>query len=152
MGTGSGPARLPFGRVILQYLSRTRHCLAMSSRHFCSRRRKSQCFSTVRVAVIFAILFFVTYYAATLLLLEFPGFLDEPPSRPSANALSLQTRANEQLLLVEERAPVSRAAATPRGPSEEVGVGVNHCASAAPLRSGKPTDPGNIDSSNSGSG
>jgi hypothetical protein len=74
--------------------------------------------------VIFAILFFVTYCAATLLLLEFPGFSDEPPSRPSANALFLRTRANEQLLLVEERAPVSRDAATPRGPSGEVAVAV----------------------------
>jgi hypothetical protein len=94
----------------------------MSSRHFSSQRRKSQHFSLHRVIAVFAILFFIAYYAAMLLLLRFPGLPEEPPSRPSTNALSLESRANEQMPSIEERAPTPRDQATPRGPSGEIAV------------------------------
>jgi hypothetical protein len=97
----------------------------MSSRHFSSQRRKSQRFSTHRAIAVFAILFIIVYYAAMFLLLRFPGLPEEPPSRPSTNALSLQSRANEQMPPIEGRAPVSRDTATPRGPSGEIAVALN---------------------------
>ena len=86
------------------------------------QRRKSQRFSTHRAIAVFAILFVIAYYAAMLLLLRFPGFPEDPPSRPSTNALSLQSRANEQMPPIEERAPAPRDPATPRGPSAEIAV------------------------------
>jgi hypothetical protein len=98
--------------------------LAMSSSHFSSQRRKPQRFSTHRVIAVFAVLFFIAYYAAMLLLLQFPGFPDEPSSRSSTSALTLQSRANEQLPPIEERTPASRDTATPRGPSGEIAVAV----------------------------
>ena len=113
----------------------------MSSRHFYPQRRRSQRFSTLRAALVFAILFFIAYYAAMLLLLEFPGFVDEPPSRPSANALSLQARANEQLPPIPERAPVSRDTATPRGPSGQVAVAVQPTIARQPALSAAASRP-----------
>jgi hypothetical protein len=94
----------------------------MSSRHFSSQRRKSQRFSTHRAIAVFAILFIIVYYAAMFLLLRFPGLPEEPPSRPSTNALSLQSRANEQMPPIEGRAPAPRDTATPRAPSGEIAV------------------------------
>jgi hypothetical protein len=113
----------------------------MSSRHFYSQRGKSQRFSTLRLVVVCAILFFVAYYAAMLLLLEFPGFLDEPRSPPSTNALSLQSRANEQKLLVEDRTPVSRDTATLRGPSGEIAVAVQSAIARQPALSAAASRP-----------
>ncbi len=97
----------------------------MSSRHFSSQHRKSQRFSIHRAIAVFAILFVIAYYAAMLLLLRFPGFPEDPPLRTSTNALSLQSRANEQMPSIEERAPAPRDTATPRGPSGEVAVALH---------------------------
>ena len=94
----------------------------MSSRHFSSQRRKSQRFSTHRAIAVFAILFIIVYYAAMFLLLRFPGFPEDPPSRPSTNALSLQSRANEEIPPIEEHAPAPRDPVTPRGASAEIAV------------------------------
>jgi hypothetical protein len=94
----------------------------MSSSHFSSQRRKSQRFSMPRAIAVFAILFVIAYYAAMLLLLRFPGFPEDPPSRPSTNDLTLQSRANEPMPPVEERARAPRDPATPRGPSAEIDV------------------------------
>jgi hypothetical protein len=96
----------------------------MSSSDISSQRRKPQRFSTHRLIAVFAVLFFIAYYAAMLLLLQFPGFPDEPSSRSSTSALTLQSRANEQLPPIEERTPASRDTATPRGPSGEIAVAV----------------------------
>ena len=89
----------------------------MSSGHLSSQWRKPRRFSTHRVVAVVVILFFIVYYAVTLLLLRFPGLPEERPSRPSSNALSPPSRANEQVPPIEERTPVSRDTATPRGPS-----------------------------------
>ena len=96
----------------------------MSPRHFSSQRRKPRRFSTPRAIVVFAILFFVAYYAATLLLLSVPELPEQPPSRSSSNALSPPTRANEQLPRIEQRTPLSGDTATPRGPSGGIAAAV----------------------------
>ena len=75
-----------------------------------------------RAIAVIAILFFIAYYAAMLLLLRFPGLPEQPPSRPSTNALYLQSRANEQKPFIEERAPTPQDPATLRGPRGEIAI------------------------------
>jgi hypothetical protein len=93
----------------------------MSSRQFSSQRRKSKRFATHRVIAV-AILFFIAYYAAMLLLLRLPEFPEDPPSRPSSNALTLPPGANEQRRPIDERTRGSRDTAAARGSSGEIAV------------------------------
>jgi hypothetical protein len=93
----------------------------MSSSHLSSQRRRSQRFATHRVIAV-AILFFTAYYAAMLLLLRLPEFPEDPPSRPSSNALTLPSGANEQRRLIDERTRGSRDTAAARGSSGEIAV------------------------------
>jgi hypothetical protein len=98
----------------------------MSSSRVSSQRRKPRRLSPHRVVVVFAILFFIAYYAATLLLWRLPGLPEQPPSQPAPNGLALNLGANvgtnEQVRLIEERMPPSRDAPTPRAPRGEIAV------------------------------
>ena len=92
----------------------------MSSRQF-SSQRKSKRFATHRVIAV-AILCFIAYYAAMPLLLRLPEFPEDPPSRPSSNALTLPSGANEQRRLIDEGTRGSPDRAAPRGSGGEIAV------------------------------